>query len=100
MAREGRGGARPGSGSPPNLNKTADLLARQIRHIEHARDVPPVALALHAVRFHVLAARLRALSGMDDAEELLPGLTRAQAERMTAEQYDQWFEDHRDKIGL
>jgi hypothetical protein len=60
-----RGGARVGSGPPPNFERTLALLERQIAHVEARRDVPAVELQIHAVRLHVLVSRLVELAGIE-----------------------------------
>lgn len=62
-----RGGARIGSGSPPNFDRTATLLERQIAHVEARHDVPLVELQLQLTRLHVLVNRLHQL--VDDVKE-------------------------------
>lgn len=54
-----------GAGSPPNLDKTIDLLRRQVDWIEAQEGRRPVDLVLAAVRLHIQVNRLRSLAGSD-----------------------------------
>ena len=59
-----RGGARAGAGSPPNLQKTLDLLKRQIDWIEAQPERQPVDLAIVAVNLKLQLNRLLLLAGL------------------------------------
>lgn len=59
-----RGGARAGAGSPPNLQKTLDLLRRQIDWIEAQPERQPVDLAIVAVNLKLQLNRLLLLAGV------------------------------------
>lgn len=59
-----RGGARAGAGSPPNLQKTLNLLKRQIDWIEAQPERQPVDLAIVAVNLKLQLNRLLLLAGL------------------------------------
>ena len=59
-----RGGARAGAGSPPNLDKTLTLLARQLDWLEAQPERQPVDLAVAAVRLQTQLNRLMLLAGL------------------------------------
>ena len=59
-----RGGARAGAGSPPNLDKTLTLLARQLDWLEAQPERQPVDLAIAAVRLQTQLNRLMLLVGL------------------------------------
>jgi hypothetical protein len=66
-----RGGKRAGAGSPPNLDKTIDLLRRQIDWYEATEDERrPVELTLQVVRLNIQVNRLLAMLGMKRPPEL------------------------------
>lgn len=59
-----RGGARAAAGSPPNLDRTINLLQRQIDWYEAAKEERrPVDLALAATRLNIQVNRLLAMAG-------------------------------------
>jgi hypothetical protein len=60
-----RGGARLGAGSAPNLDKTIDLLRRQVDWFEAQEERRPVDLALYALRLNIQVDRLLAMAGID-----------------------------------
>jgi hypothetical protein len=69
-----RGGKRAGAGSPPNLDKTIDLLRRQIDWYETAEDERrPVELMLQAVRLNIQVNRLLAMLSIERPPELTQG---------------------------
>ena len=59
-----RGGARAGAGSPPNLDKTLTLLARQLDWLEAQPERQPVDLAIAAVRLQTQLNRLMLLADL------------------------------------
>lgn len=70
-----RGGARAAAGSPPNLDRTINLLRRQIDWYEAAKeDRRPVDFALAATRLNIQVNRLLSLAGIDRP----PTLTQAE----------------------
>lgn len=60
--RSKRGGSRAGAGSPPNLTKTADQLARQVRWLHAKPDaLSQTELQLQALRLQTIVNDLRRL---------------------------------------
>jgi hypothetical protein len=86
-----RGGARLGAGSAPNLNKTIDLLRRQVDWFEAQEDRRPVDLALAATRLNIQVNRLLAMAGIERPPELTQeqrDASHAWAEAAVAEEED------------
>lgn len=60
-----RGGARLGAGSAPNLDKTINLLQRQVDWFEAQEERRPVDLALYVLRLDIQVNRLLAMAGIE-----------------------------------
>lgn len=56
-----------GAGSAPNLDKTIDLLRRQVDWFESQEERRPVDLALAATRLNIQVNRLLGLAGIERA---------------------------------
>jgi hypothetical protein len=67
LSKDGRGGGRVGTGSAPNLTKTARQLAAQVAWL-HAKPTAlgQVELAFHVARLRVIVADLARLLEGDD----------------------------------
>lgn len=68
-----RGGARLGAGSAPNLDKTIDLLRRQVDWFETQEERRPVDLALYATRLNIQVNRLLSMAGIERPPTLTQG---------------------------